>query len=278
MQVSLVHVQTADGLRLDGALRRPTLSAAAGRLVICHHGQGGNFYTPMFFDPVGDHLLDAGWAVIRVNSRGHDQLYTTPQGRFGSACEHVEDCPVDWRAWLDWAAPVGFGTIGLWGHSLGAVKTAYYLVTTHDPRVAWAILSSPPRWSHQAYSASADGAAFRATYEHASQLVAAGEGETLLETRVPVPGLFAARAYVEKYGPPSRYDYLHHLGSVDVPLLITIGSLEGGINYASLIRDGPRLAAQVAQLTFACIAGADHFYTGRTAALWTAISTWLNRT
>ena len=49
MNVELVRVVTADGVRLEGTLRVPE-SPEAGRLpvdiVIFHHGVGGNFYNP----------------------------------------------------------------------------------------------------------------------------------------------------------------------------------------------------------------------------------------
>src|SRR5215216_5038931 len=86
VDVKLIGVTTADGVRLDGALRTPlgsTPSTTGLDIVICHHGVGGNFYAPAFFDQLGDELLAAGCAVMRVNSRGHDQVFSTPRGRLG---------------------------------------------------------------------------------------------------------------------------------------------------------------------------------------------------
>jgi hypothetical protein len=55
-------------VRLDGALRTPETgrqSRLGLDLVICHHGVGGNFYNPYFFDDLGSLLLAQGCAVLR---------------------------------------------------------------------------------------------------------------------------------------------------------------------------------------------------------------------
>src|SRR3954454_16733678 len=124
MDVELVTVTTSDSVRLAGYLRTPDAGSARDPgldLVICHHGVGGNFYNPSFFDRMGDELLARGCAILRVNSRGHDQAYLDGQRELGSAFEIVDECRLDFTAWLDFAEQRGFRTIGVWGHSLGAV-------------------------------------------------------------------------------------------------------------------------------------------------------------
>jgi hypothetical protein len=78
VNVDLLSVATDDGVHLDGALRRPASNSPAQfsvDLVIYHHGVGGNFYRPSVFDSVGDDLLGARCAVLRVNNRGHDTAF-----------------------------------------------------------------------------------------------------------------------------------------------------------------------------------------------------------
>src|SRR5712691_9251975 len=133
MDVELINVQTPDGV-------------------------GSTFYGPSFFDTVGDALVANGTAILRVNSRGHDQAYHLQQRRLGAAYEVIDDCRLDFTAWLDFAAARGFRRVALWGHSLGAVKTIYFLSVARDPRVICAVASSPPRFVHQAYLDSAGGA------------------------------------------------------------------------------------------------------------------------
>ena len=103
--------------------------------MILHHGVGGNFYNPGFIDRMADQFLERGCAVLRVNNRGHDLAYNSPAGRLGSAFETVDDCRHDWTAWTDLAAKREYGRIGVWGHSLGAVKTIYSLAVQGDERI-----------------------------------------------------------------------------------------------------------------------------------------------
>ena len=155
MTYELVGVTTEDGVRLEGSLLRPdaTANALGADAVILHHGFGNNFYGPGFMGRLQARIAAAGCAALRVNSRGHDLAFAGPNGRLGGAYEIVGDCRYDWRAWIDLAGSLGFGRVALWGHSLGALKTALYLAGANDQRVPWAILSSPPHLSYTAWSA-----------------------------------------------------------------------------------------------------------------------------
>jgi hypothetical protein len=50
--------------------------------------------------------------------------------------------------WLDFAERGGYRNVARWGHSLGAVKTIYYLAQVPEQRAACAITASfsPGRW------------------------------------------------------------------------------------------------------------------------------------
>ena len=281
MDVELVTVETGDAVRLDGYLRtaRTGGSVLLGvDVVICHHGVGSNFYAPSFFAAVGDALVANGTAVLRVNNRGHDQAYHQQQRPLGAAYEVIDDCRQDFTAWLDFAATRGFRRVALWGHSLGAVKTVYFLSLGHDPRVVCAVTSSPPRFVHEAYRASPNGARFKADIDRAQQLLDAGEPDRLVEAQIPQPRAFSARTYLDKYGPAARYDYFEHLPRTSVPLLLTLGSLEqNDISFAPLATRGPTMTAEWPNVTYSLIDGADHSYTDRTDALWHSVSAWLIR-
>jgi pimeloyl-ACP methyl ester carboxylesterase len=285
VNVELVRVVTADGVRLDGALRRPA-EGAGSRLpfdaLIMHHGVGGNFYKESFFDQIAGACLERGCAVLRVNNRGHDLAYNSPSGRLGAAFEIVDDCRRDWTAWIDLAEARGYRRIGLWGHSLGAVKTIYFLAVQGDRRVVRAVASSPPRFSYSAYRARDDRAAFEACYERARRLIEQGEPDGLLAVDVPTSVVLTAGTYVDKYGPEERYDILKHLPKVPIPLLVTIGGLEGQPDapdrfaFGGLADRVAALAEDLPKLTFELIPGANHFYDGTTAALWSAVVRWLS--
>jgi pimeloyl-ACP methyl ester carboxylesterase len=281
MDGELVHVLTADDVRLDGFLRTPS-AATTSRLgldvVICHHGVGGNFYNASFFDSMGDGFLADGTAILRVNNRGHDQSFHSGARRLGAAYEQLDDARLDFAAWLDFAAARGFERIGIWGHSLGAVKTVYVLATASDPRVVCAVASSPPRFDHAAYRQSAEGQQFTAAINQAQQLVDGGQPEALIEAVIPQPRAFSARTYLDKYGPDARYDYFLHLPSTGVPLLLTLGSLErDDISFAPLADRGPTMHTEWPAVSYALIDGADHSYLSRTGELWSSVRAWLTR-
>jgi pimeloyl-ACP methyl ester carboxylesterase len=280
MDVELVNVQTTDAVRLDGYLRTApaTVSPLGLDVVICHHGVGGNFYGPSFFDPMGDRLLQQGCAILRVNSRGHDQAFHVGERRLGAAYELLEDCALDLSAWLDFAEQRGYKRIGLWGHSLGAVKTVYFVGAVRDRRVVCAVASSPPRFVYQTYVSGADGARFAADIRSAQELIAAGKPEALVDVVVPVARPFSARTYIDKYGPDARFDYFAHLPGVGVPLLLTLGSLESdNISFAPLAEQGPSFSSRWPGISYQLIDGADHSYTDRTDQLWNAVAGWLKQ-
>jgi pimeloyl-ACP methyl ester carboxylesterase len=244
--------------------------------VICHHGVGGNFYSSYFFDAMGDALLERGCAILRVNNRGHDQAVLVGGRRLGAANEIVDDCRFDITAWLDFAEQRGFRRIAIWGHSLGAVKTVYFLSVQDDPRIMCAVASSPPRFSYEMYRSAAGGDQFAAALKDAQSLVAAGKPEASIEAVVPVVRRFSAATYVDKYGPEARYDYFEHLPKVRKPLLLTLGSLEAGnVSFAPLAKEGPSFGDRWPMIAYRLIDGADHSYATHTKELWSAVSEWL---
>jgi len=275
MQVELVHTTTSDQVPLDGYLRTPPRPPTPGPLdlVICHHGVGSKFYTPSFFDRVGDELLQMGCGVLRVNNRGHDDAFLVGERPFGAAYEIVDDCRHDITAWLDFAEARGFTRIGVWGHSLGAVKTIYFLSVQDDARISCAIASSPPRFAYALH-----GTPMQAAIQRAQELVRAGRGYDLIDATVPVKRRFSAQTYLDKYGPEDRHDYMAHLPRVRKPLLLTVGSLEAdNVSFVGLVQEGASFNDRWANVQFAVIDGADHAYTNRTSELWSAVGGWLDR-
>jgi len=289
LHVEFVRVQTSDGVNLSGVLRQPPASAPASSslpidVVILHHGVGGNFYNPGFIDVMAEQFLTRGCAVLRVNNRGHDLAYNSPIGRLGAAFESVDDCRFDWAAWTDLAEARGFQQIGLWGHSLGAVKTIYALAAQHDPRIVRAIASSPPRFSYRSFLAQPGASTFEEYFERAKRLVAEGNPDSLFTADAPTNLLMTARIYVDKYGPDERYDVVKHLPNVRTPVLVTIGGEEGvhpdrpdRFGFGGLAETVTTMAQELPNLSFELIPGADHQYTNRTDQLWAAAERWLTR-
>jgi len=283
-----VTADTADGVCLEGTLRRPPggrPSELGVDVMVMHHGIGGNFYRSTMFDRISESLLAAGCAVLRTNNRGHELITSVVRNgqpvMLGAAFETVADCVHDWRAWIDLAAAQGFQRIGIWSHSLGGVKTIYYLGTEGDDRLMCAIASSSPRFAYELFLASPDADEFRAECEQAQALVDAGKGRTLVEMTQPTRAVLSASTFVDKYGPSARYDILAHLPQVGTPLLVTVGGLEATgpqrIAFCDHETAIGQLAAAQPQLAFRLIPGADHFYTGCEDALWQVVRTYCNQ-
>jgi pimeloyl-ACP methyl ester carboxylesterase len=278
MDVKLVTVQTVDGVRLDGALRQPARSGASELGIdafIVHHGVGGNFYNPSFVNQIGDALLADGCAVLRVSNRGHDLAFNGPAGPLGAGFETVDDCRLDWPAWIDFCHSLGYERIGVWGHSLGAVKTIYFLATQGDPRVRCAVATSPPLFSHKHWAGMAEFDVVQDYLAVAEGLIERGDGESLMSVTTPTPLVVTARTYVDKYGPNGRYNILDLLPMVHVPILVTVGGLEVGMNFAPLPAALARLSAGQPNLAFELVAGADHQYTGTVDALQHTALEWM---
>jgi dienelactone hydrolase len=211
--------------------------------------------------------------------------YPSPKGPLGASYEVVDECRHDWRAWIDFAAEQGYGRIGLWGQSLGAVKTIHYLAHEQDERVVAAVTSSPPRLSLEETQASEQGPALRREVERAQRLIDEGRGSDMLHPEMP-PGfrLTSARTFLDKWGPGERNNVLRLLPEVRVPVLVTVGGLEGQTpqssdwlqfgNFASQLE---ALAAVEPNVAFRLIEGANHAYAGRVAALWHEASAFLRQ-
>jgi dipeptidyl aminopeptidase/acylaminoacyl peptidase len=286
MMVDLVHITTRDGVRLDGTWRKPPVERASQlgvEVVILHHGVAGNFYSPGMFEQYSDALLERGCAVLRVNNRGHDPMSRAVVGeggkRLGAAYEHMEDCTYDWAAWVDCAHAAGYQRIGLWGHSLGATKSIYYMATQRDPRVQCVVAGSPPRFSYSAFVTLEGGEEFRQMAAQAQHHIDRGHPEALIDTVYPVPLLVTAEVFMEKYGPEEQYDILRHVPNVQCPLLIMVGTAEAQtmMAFQGLPPLLEKLSGGLANVTFASIPGADHAYTHQRDYVWDVVRRWLEK-
>src|ERR1700722_10224093 len=164
--VELVEVRTSDDIRHAGAFAaaRPGTAALRFYAALMMHGAAGTFSDP-FYRNFSAALVERGVATLRANNRGHDVI-NTGNGRgklLGTALEILDDCVLDWQAWIGFLAARRYHRVLLFGHSLGAVKTAYYLATLHDERVTGCILASPLRFNTEAMLASGRGSDFAAT-------------------------------------------------------------------------------------------------------------------
>ncbi|MCA9249172.1 MAG: alpha/beta hydrolase [Planctomycetales bacterium] len=282
MQVELVSVNTADSLRLDGALHRCATvnEGAAPSAVVCLHGVGGNFYASRLQSRLTPSFISRRNSVLWGNTRGRDSVYGASLAgrwtRLGAAYEIVDDCRFDIAAWITWLREEGFAEVGLFGHSLGAVKAIHYAANNPATVPDFIVAASPPRLSYQAYTA-ADSPGFSEVVREAQRLQSEGRGQQLIEATFPTPMLISAETYVDKYGPGERYNIVRQIDRLTCPTLISYGALElasGNPAFAGLPA-ALRKAAGDAELHLIEIADADHFYTGTDQHLAAAVSDWL---
>ena len=153
----------------------PASGTPAVDAALCIHGSGRNFYTPATAAMAQD-LRRRGYAALTLNTRGHDTLWMDRQtgAAYGNAYEILDDSRQDLRAGIDYLHGLGYRRIAILGHSMGAVKVAYYAAVADDPRVAAVIPVSPVRLSCSYYLESEDAAEFRANLETADRMEAEG--------------------------------------------------------------------------------------------------------
>jgi pimeloyl-ACP methyl ester carboxylesterase len=276
--VELVSTLTVDGVTLHGGLHVP-LGAPAGAIdaVLCVHGVGSSFYQP-FFVPYAEALTARGIAVLRSNNRGHDIINRGDgQGRFlGAALEEIADARLDVAAWLGVLAERGYRRIVVFGHSLGAVKTALVLAHEADPRVVGAVLASPPRFNTDAMRNSARGDEFAAALGRAQTLVCDGRGDELIHATFPTASFFAARTFVSKYGRGDENDVYALAPRIDVRVLAFTGERElAEPSFADHVTGFETVRARKADLEHVVVPDGDHFYRGQSAFVSERLLRWL---
>lgn len=293
MHVELVETSTVDGVVLVGGYVPPDESAAVpggADAVLMMHGNGGNFYHPFHRD-LAARLAARGHPVLVANNRGHDVLSQAfdPWGRLsapgeapggmyrGTALERIDECRADWDAWLGYLSRRGFDRAVVWGHSRGAVKTAYYLATARDPRVRRAVLSSPPWFSHTRWLASERAEEFRAHLSRAQGHVDAGRPDALLWVTLPTEYVCGAASYLDSYGPADRYDVVRLVEEIRCPVLVTTGTAEVAslFPFRGLAEALDEVCARNDHLTHVSVPGGDHMYTGRRDFVVDRVAGWL---
>jgi pimeloyl-ACP methyl ester carboxylesterase len=276
----LVDVQCEDRIRLHGLLQG---SSAAKRtdpsdidrdqpLWLVVHGVGGNFYSSSLLDSISLHLRNQGHSTLRINTRGHDQIAFAFGGwpyLVGAAYEIQSQAIHDLRAWFTFAIDEGFTSINIVGHSLGAVKAAYFARAMAKNRLhrflpTRLVLVSPPRLNHQSLATDPKyGEGYLNDLAKAEAAVAANDGERLLEIKFPQPLVLSAATFVDKYGRSSSYDYLSWASEVPKADWI-FGEFEvrgNRNNFADCDRYLAELVGADPNHTIQVIAKSDHNYT-----------------
>ena len=230
MLVDLISVTTSDGIPLDGAYFPAANDASWARpldAILLIHGSGSRFYAPTTLTMAED-LSRQGYPCLALNTRGHDTVWvdTATGVPFGNAFEILDISRHDLRAGIDFLVEGGYQSIGLLGHSMGAVKVTYYAAWEDDPRVRAIIPISPVRLSYSYYMESPDALEFQGNLERADQLESEGRALELIKVDFPTPQYFSAASYLDKHGPAERYNLVTLAPRVKIPLFSVAGSLE----------------------------------------------------
>ena len=279
MLVDLISVNNNEGLRLDGAFYAPAGGATdPGPVdaVLLIHGSRGNFCDPATKSMAED-LSAQGIAALTLNTNAHDTIwYNQPTGDYkGNAFEILENTMSDLRAGIDHLEGRGYRSIGILGHSMGAVRVAYYAATQDDPRVAAVIPVSPVRLSYSYYLESEDADEFRANVETAQRLIDRGEPDGVLRVDFPIPQFFSAASYLDKHGPFEKYNLINLADRIRVPILALNGSRETHTRLKGMAQDLARSAVNSPRAVAIMVDEGEHSLVNRTAEASAAVLQWL---
>lgn len=284
MHGELVTTQTADQVRLNGFFleRQQTAPCGVDGAVVMH-GLAGNFYSSALLLNLARQLSNAGVSTVVGNSRGHDLLnLTTRSGRSqtsGAAVEDVAEGPADLLGWVDFLRRRQCERVLLVGHSLGAIKSLLTIAESTPELVAGVAALSPTRLNHEQFARSRSGPLFLETLARARELCDSGRSQELLRIQFPFPTLMAAQAYLEKYGPENRFDWLQWTGRINLPTLIVFGELELDENpaFEGLRTELNRRLSGHPSIEWQEIPRADHFYSATVLIASERLLDWLSR-
>lgn len=282
MHGQLVSVTTSDRVRLDGFyMAAKSMPNSRVDATVITHGLSGNFYSSRLLKHLAESFLRQGISTVLINTRGHDYLnLTVRSGRsvtLGAAYERIEECAYDINAWVDFLAEQGHRNILIAGHSLGAIKSLYAQAHAAHPQVVAVCGLSATRLGYAALQASSKDDQFSHWLETARELVARQREDELMYVDFPFPTWISAGAYLDKYSPENRLNWLDFIHQVTVPTWIGFGELELKENpvFVGLQDDLDRIANQHDNISIETIPGADHFYSARFDAVESAIGVWL---
>jgi len=280
MNVELVEVTADDGVTLAGmflAAAAPPSESLPIDVSLMMHGSGQSFYQPLYRH-FAQRLAALGAPSLMANNRGHD-VVSGPIGGplLGTGYENIDDCRLDWRAWISLLWERGYRKILLWGHSRGAAKTCYYLALERDARVKAAVLLSPPLLSYSRWLRTRQADVFRAHLAEAQQWVDRGEPDRPMRVEIPMPYISGAAQYLEKYGPEERYNIERYLAKMPCPVLAFSGTEEvaNRFTFEGLPEVLDEAARQKPDLTPVSIPDGDHYYSGKQELAMSHVEEWL---
>lgn len=279
MLVDLISTTNAEGIRLDGAFFAPPADAqpmGPVDAILLLHGSRGNFSEPNT-RAMADDLRQVGYACLSLNTTAHDTVWNDPATgkNYGNAYEVLDETCGDLKAGVDYLRDAGYRRIALLGHSMGAVRVAYYAATQADSRVVAVIPISPVRLSYSHYMASSDAEEFSGLIRRAQELEGAGQGRELFDAEFPINQLFSAASYLDKHGPGERYNLVDLAPKIEIPMFVLGGSLETHTRLLNMARDLAEAAVNSPQAEYTIIDGGEHSIANKRKEASTTVLRWL---
>jgi len=286
MKTELLRLTSEDGLILHGIIHRPDMAAKKAFAYV--HGMTGNFYENKFTDVTAEKLVQNGCAYISVNNRGHDViahfLVVGPKETYkqiGDASEVFSECVLDIKPVVDYLEEQGYEEVVLCGHSLGAVKAAYYVGKTNDKRVKKLVLMSPPDMVGLAEIEK-----YHTTLlEQAHQMVGEGRGEELLPQKIWDWSFLSAKTYIELSARDYPVDVFNTydpakpslLSEIRIPTLAVFGENDDAaiMPLQQALDILKAKTPNAPRFDTAIIPGASHIYFGKEEKLAQSVSDWL---
>ena len=262
MIVDLITITSRDGMTLDGIFCEPASGATPKGPVdamLLIHGSGGSFYR-VATKAMAEDLRNQGYACLAINTKGHDTVWS-PQGSgeyYGNALEILDNSRHDLAAGVDYLWEKGYRSIGLLGHSMGAVKVGYYAATEDDDRISTVIPISPVRLSYSYYMESEDAEEFKSIIERADRMEAEDRALELMEVRFPIAQMFSAASYLDKHGPAERYNLVSLAPKIKVPMLVLGGEQETHTRLRDCPQDMITAAVNSPRAEYFIVPGGNH--------------------
>jgi pimeloyl-ACP methyl ester carboxylesterase len=265
IDVDLVKLQTDDGVKLTGILRRPRMTRADACVVLIH-GYSGNFYSGIM-DFLPKALADRGFATLALNMRDHDR---------GPKKNRFEENRYDIATAIDKMARLGYHSIFLYGHSMGTNRVLYYIAATRDVRIKGILLTGPPgnlfEWNISVFGPETA----HSVLGQAQDLVAKGKGDQWMLINLGPLGkaLYTANHVVSLRGPQTVSDPYKNISRIFKPILIVHGLADRLANpdVADRLRNS---ATSKTNVTVVKIPGANHRFSHHQKKLISVVNRWM---
>ncbi len=268
MRLELVSIKTPTH-PLDGLYYEPASGPIIGS-VLLFHGNCKNFYSgPSRF--VAGPLVEAGFAVLAFNRRGHDVLHTHGRGSSGGAHQLAAEMIEDNALAADWMKARGHAAPVVVGHSNGGMLAVPHVAARPDTP-AMVLLSAHRGGPNLVSLISGNGLFARDRVaeitETAKAMVAEGRADELML----LPGwwhVITARTFLDFS--TQLPDMMDHAPQVRCPTLFIRGDKERVDIYPAeefAARSGGPTDVEIRS-------DCDHFYTGQEREVADRVVSWL---